>query len=89
MPKPVGRLSQYYSITWIIYFIDDYDDLFYIDTNTTDYQLIGSTLRIPTFPPFVRWVGCRLTTTGVPPFLGDNDTELSTMEWNEVKNNPQ
>ena len=64
-------------MNWLIRFIDDHNDVFSIDTNTSDYQLIGSTLRIATFTPFVWWVGCRLTTTGVPPFLGDNDGEFA------------
>ena len=63
-----GPLSQYYSITWTIFFSDGINED--IDTNTTDYQLIGSSLRIATFTPFVRSLECRITTTGVPPYLG-------------------
>ena len=67
-PYKFGLLTQYYSITWRIRFSEGFDAD--IDTNTTEYQLIGSALRIATFTPFVKSLVCILTTTGVPPFLG-------------------
>ena len=66
-PYQIGLLSQYYSITWTIAFNDKN---LLINTSTTDYQLIGSSLRIATFTPLIQALRCVLTVTGVPPFQG-------------------
>ena len=55
-------------MTWTIVFSDSSQLL--IDSNTTDYQLIGSSLRIATFTPLIQSLVCRLTVTGVPLFQG-------------------
>ena len=57
-------------MTWTVEFSDNSQLL--IDSNTTDYQLIGSSLRIATFTPLIRSLVCNLTVTGVPRFQGQN-----------------
>ena len=65
-----GLLSQYYSMTWTVDFSDS--TAISINSNTTDYQLHGSSLTIATFTPLVQSLVCRITVSGVPPFQGHN-----------------
>ena len=64
----IGLLSQYYSMTWIILFSNGTN--ININSNTTEYQLIGSSLRIAKFTHLIQSLVCTLRVTGVPPFQG-------------------
>ena len=55
-------------MTWTVVFSDS--TAISINSNTTNYQLHGSSLTIATFTPLVEALVCTLTVTGVPPFQG-------------------
>ena len=65
----IGLLSQYYSLNWTVVFSDGIE---IINSNTTSYQLHGSSLTIATFTPLVESLVCRIEVTGVPPFQGQS-----------------
>ena len=70
-PYQAGLLTQYFSMTWTVAFSNNSN--VFITSNTTDYQLHGSSLTIATFTPLVESLVCTITVTGVPPFQGNNE----------------